>query len=131
MGTGFSVDGALVNSDGLDIMDVVDVDADCVLVPLPLLAVAIDADNMLAARENCSSAVCPDVLTVSPLPNGLVVRPSGLGGMLVALKMGQRLWSGDVPQLAVVVSWRGEVGKEPWTGLRRGEEGDADTCLPP
>ncbi len=27
----------------------------------------------------------------APLPNGLVLLPSGLGGMLVALKMGQRL----------------------------------------
>ena len=80
----------------------------------------------------CVDVLPPYSVSTAWPPNGLVLRPSGLGGMLVALKMGQRLWSGDVPQLAVVVSCRGEVGKDPWTGLSRGDEGEADTCpLPP
>lgn len=91
-GTGagaISVDGALVNRIGLIVVMVL---AELVVISSTL-------------RE-AGPAINP------PLPKGLVLLPSGLGGILVALKIGHRLWSGDVLQLAVV-NCLGELGNDP------------------
>lgn len=84
-----SVDGALVNRIGF-------------VVVIVLAVLVVNSSTLSEAWP----AINP------PLPNGLVLRPSGLGGILVALKIGHRLWSGDVPQLAVV-NCLGEVGNDP------------------
>lgn len=68
---GVSVDGALVNRMGLVMMN--------------------SSSGTAAVLVDVAVLLPPPVLTINPLPKGLLLRPSGLGGMLCVLKMGHRL----------------------------------------
>ena len=105
-GRGLSVDGALVSRVGL-------------------FTNSAPYSSVLAVFVDAVAVLVPPAA-----PRGLALLASGLGGWLAAEgNAGKRPgWSGEVPLLAV--SGRGELGREPWTGLRRGLDGEADTWRP-